>query len=166
MTPEQRKEEVSKAYVHAVAARCGFAIGEWSQDHGCVDVTIGAAHPVGSGVLAGPKVDVQLKATSRDDVLREDRIAWQLERGHYDHLRAERTVPIVFVVLLLPEDEDEWIEHSVEQLILRRCAYWVSLYGAPPADGETKVVSVPLSNVFGPKGLEAILEMVSKGETP
>lgn len=31
MTPEQQKEEISKAYVHAVAARSGFAAGLWSQ---------------------------------------------------------------------------------------------------------------------------------------
>jgi len=43
VTPNQQREELSKAYVAAVAARCGFKLGTWNQDDDCLDVTIGAA---------------------------------------------------------------------------------------------------------------------------
>jgi hypothetical protein len=37
MTPEQHKEEISKAYLYAVAARCAFKVGTWTQDSGGLD---------------------------------------------------------------------------------------------------------------------------------
>lgn len=84
MTPEQRQEEISKAYAHAVAASCGFSIGTWTQDHGCVDTTIGAASTLGEGTIARPKVDIQLKATRRQDLERDTHFCWRLDRDHYN----------------------------------------------------------------------------------
>jgi hypothetical protein len=82
MTPEQRKEEIGKAYVHAVAARHGFKIGTWSVDDGCLDVTIGREGTLGGGTLANPELDLQLKSTSRKSVVRGDHVAWKLDRTH------------------------------------------------------------------------------------
>lgn len=122
MTPEQQKEELSKAYIHAVAARCGFAVGHWSQDHGGVDTTIGAGGAPAPGGLSRPKIDIQLKCTSRTDVLKVDHLVWTLDRAHYDGLRARSHQPHLLVVLMLPEREEEWVEHTLDRLILRRCA--------------------------------------------
>lgn len=163
MTPEQKKEEISKAYVHAVAARCGFVIATWSQDQGCVDSTIGSAGTLGKGLLEDPKLDIQIKATARSAVEHETHLAVQLQRSHYDKLRtAQRSIPIVLVVLLLPENETDRIAHSADALILRRCAYWVSLRGAPPITGDSKLVHVPKTNLFSPQQLQAMLETISE----
>jgi hypothetical protein len=51
VTPNQLQEEISKAYLHAVAAKCGYAVGKWEQDHGCVDTTVSAATALGNGTL-------------------------------------------------------------------------------------------------------------------
>ncbi|GAB5545420.1 MAG: DUF4365 domain-containing protein [Sandaracinaceae bacterium] len=167
MTPEQRQEEISKAYLHAVAAKGGFAVGSWSQDHGCLDASVGAAATVGSGHLVRPKVDIQLKATRRQDVERETFISWQLEIDHYDQLRAPSHCPHLLVVLLLPEDVDQSIEHSAEQLVLRRCAYWVTMTGMEPVrDQRSKTVQLPKTQLFSPAALRDILEAVSQGRVP
>jgi hypothetical protein len=163
MTPEQQQEEVSKAYVHAVAAKCGFAVASWTQDHGGIDCTIGAASTVGAGHLARPKIDVQLKATCRTDVEHAEDVSWSLEIAHYDSLRAEAHVPHLLVVLLLGPDIDQSIEHTVQQLILRRCAYWVKMTGMPVAGGKSRTVKLPKQNLFSPGGLRAIMEQVSRG---
>lgn len=45
----------------------------------------------------------------------------------------------------------------VETLVLRRCAYWRSLRGLPPADTETrKTVHVPRSQRFEPQTLDTL----------
>lgn len=163
MTPTQQQEEVSKAYLHAVAAKCGFAVGSWSQDHGGVDCTVGAASTVGMGYLARPKIDVQLKATCRTDVEHDEYVSWQLDMTHYDGLRSPAHAPHLLVVLLLGSDVDQSIEHTVEQLVLRRCAYWVKMTGMQPHNGQSVSVRLPKSNVFSPDGLRAILERVSRG---
>jgi hypothetical protein len=166
MTPEQRKEELSRAYVHAVAARCGFALGSWSQDQGCVDVSIGASSALGGGTLEDPRIDLQLKCTSDVRHLHEGHIAWQLTRAHYDKLRARSSIPKLLVVLVLPQLEAEWMEHGVESLIIRRCAYWLAMAGLPPITTESRVVHLPRANVFSPEQLMSMMERVSRGESP
>jgi hypothetical protein len=168
MTPEQRQEEISKAYLHAVAAKCGFAVGTWSQDHGCLDTTVGAEATVGSGHLVRPKVDLQLKATRQQGVEHDDYISWKLEIDHYDSLRAPATLPHLLVVLLLPDDIELSVEHTSEQLVLRRCAYWVNMTGMEAADAgqKTKTVHLPKTQLFSPSALTAILEKISEGEQP
>ncbi len=164
MTPEQQKEEISRAYVHAVAARCGFAVSNWSQDQGCVDVSIGASSALGGGTLEDPRIDLQLKCTSDTHHLREDHVAWQLSRPHYDKLRARSSTPKLLVLLVLPELEAEWMQHSTDSLIIRRCAWWLPMAGMPSINTESKVVHLPRTNVFSPEQLRSMMERVSRGE--
>ncbi len=163
MTPEQQKEEISKAYLHAVAAICGYSVGTWTQDHGGIDATVGAASTVGSGHLARPKVDLQLKASARTDLEHDDYVSWQLELAHYDSLRAAASIPHILVVLLLPQDIGQAVEHTVQQLMIRRCAYWVKMTGMEAAAGDSKTVRIPKRNVFAPDALREILTKVSQG---
>jgi Domain of unknown function (DUF4365) len=163
MTPEQQKEEISKAYLHAVAAICGYSVGTWTQDHGGIDATVGAASTVGLGHLARPKVDIQLKASARTDLVYYDHISWQLDIDHYDSLRATASLPHILVVLLLPQDIGQAVEHTVQQLMIRRCAYWVMMTGMEAATGDSKTVHIPKRNVFTPDALRDILTKVSQG---
>jgi hypothetical protein len=166
VTPNQQREELSKAYVAAVAARCGFKLGTWSQDDDCLDVTIGAAGILGGGTLAGPKLDIQLKASSDPRHVLPEHISWSLRREHYDLLRGRACSPRILVVLVLPEEEGEWMHHTADSLILRRCAYWESLRGRGPIDGpqESTTVHVPKTNVFSPSTLQRLMEKVSREE--
>lgn len=157
MTPEQQKEEISRAYVHAVAARNGFKIGTWSVDDGCLDVTIGHANPLGGGTMANPKIDLQLKCTSQPGVVKNDHVAWKLSREHHNRLVAASVNHQLLVVLVLPDDEKTWIEHSVEALLIRRCAYWLRMDGLPPIASGSRVVRLPKANVFSPAGLRALM---------
>lgn len=166
MTPEQQKEEISRAYVYAIAACCGFAVSNWSQDQGCVDVSIGASGALGGGTLEDPRIDLQLKCTSDARHLHEEHITWQLSRAHYDKLRARSSSPKLLVVLVLPEREAEWMEHGIESLTIRRCAWWLSLSGMPPITTESKNLHLPRTNVFSPEQLKSMMERVSRGEPP
>lgn len=166
MTPEQQKEELSKAYLLAVAARCGFAVGTWSQDHGGVDATVSAGGTVGGGARSRPKIDVQLKCTAQQSLLREEFLSWTLERAHYDGLRHPACDPHILVVLLLPEREDEWLEHGPDRLILRRCAWWVCMTGMPEREGDSVTVRLPREQVFSPDQLRLMMTRVSRGGSP
>lgn len=164
MTPQQRQEEISKAYVHAVSAACGFAVGTWSQDHGGIDASIRSSSAVGKGHLSKPCIDVQLKATTQNDLKKEKHLSWPLERAHYDKLRARSAAPHLLVVLLLPDQVDDSIEHTVEHLLIKKCAYWVTMTGMEERDQANITVKLPLQNQFSPKQLRDIMEKVSLGE--
>ena len=152
MTPEQRQEEISKAYVHAVAAACGFAVGIWSQDHGCLDVTL-------SGGRGKPKLDLQLKATTQARNEREGDVWWQVSQEHYDVMRAAEVAnPHFFVLLILPEDPDLSVEHTVQHLLIRKCAYWKLMTGAPPKAAKSPTITIPKTQAFSPSQARQLME--------
>ena len=55
-------------------------------------------------------------------------------------------------------DQDE------ERLILRTCAYWISLKGRGSITNQTRVtIRIPRYNVFSAEGLRTIMETVKQG---
>lgn len=165
MTPEQQKEELSRAWLCAVAASCGYTLASWSQDQDCIDVTVGAPGVLTGGAVADPKVDLQLKATNSVNYVRSDHVALQVPRRQYERLTRRSFAEKVLVVLVLPDDPTEWVKVSPEQLVLRKCAYFaVARHLAPIADAESKVVQVPFTRPFTPAALRAMMERVSREE--
>ena len=52
---------------------------------------------------------------------------------------------------------------SVQQLVLRRCGYWVSLVGQPQSDNESSVtVSVSRANVLTVDALQELMQRVNE----
>lgn len=168
MTENQQKEEISKAYLHAIAARCGYKLANWTQDDDCMDVTLCAPGVLGQGQIADPKLDLQLKCTSNPQALRlaENALAHQLTAERYEKLRRRAATPKLLVVLLLPEARDEWITHSGESLILRRCAYYMVMTGKDPLTPDTKstYVKIPLDQIFSPDAVRLLMERLSRDE--
>lgn len=85
---------------------------------------------------------------------------------HYDDLRSKTVdIPRILVVLFLPEDSTAWLTHSADQLVLKRCAYWVNLRGAEPKPKENKwgvTIKLPKAQVFSPDGLRALITQLAK----
>jgi len=71
------------------------------------------------------------------------------------------------VVLFLPKEPQEWLKHSAEELALRKCAYWVSLRGAPETPNTSSVtIKLPKAQVFSPAGLSGIMTRVARRDIP
>jgi hypothetical protein len=109
-----------------------------------------------------------LKSTTRAEE-REAKVIHDLEVRAYNLLRE----PIVLgssrilVLLVLPEDETQWTTQTVEELILRRCAYWMSLCGAEPTTAHTTVrIAIPRTNVFSSEALKALMNLLRQGGKP
>lgn len=110
-----------------------------------VDVVIGASGSVRDNVvIRSPRVELQLKATTQDD-LNNGHLAFPLPIKNYDDLRGDTLVPRLLVVLQLPEDSNRWLEQTEEQMISRRCAFWLSLRGNSLNDQQEDRNSTPLS---------------------
>ena len=163
------KAELSYAYLHAVASRAGF---------GC---TVGSRHDDGAGVDAlvrfkerlAPDVtftesliEVQLKATSEQPALQGGRYPFFLRREHHEKLIGnENALRRFLVVLFLPGDADEWLGHTADQLLLKRCAYWCSLRGAASTTNKSgQTVYLPQANVFSVAGLRGLMARVARKE--
>ncbi len=136
LTENDIKEQLSYAYVHAVASRAGFACENVRKDRDSIDLHIcarGRLHPESS--VMSPLLAVQIKASVLA-VSIEPTFEFRLSRKNYDELRTRTMVPRILVVFAMPESPDHWLETSEDALLMRRCAYSRSLLGAPPSENE------------------------------
>jgi Domain of unknown function (DUF4365) len=165
MSENEQKQQLSVAYVHAVAARAGYACEVNRVDDDSVDLMVAARGMVHSqSILRSPRLELQLKATSQS-LLRDEHLAFPLPMKNYDDLRCETLIPRLLVVLLLPEDPNGWLEQTEDQMISRRCAYWTSLLGKPESANETTVtVHLPRDQPFTVEILRRMMEQVSRRE--
>ena len=153
-----RKERFSLAYINAVAARAGYQVVEPPVDRDSVD-----------GILMGdfgrrPRVDFQAKATSRD-LARGDSITFPLPIKNYDDLRADTRTPRLLIVVMMPDDESEWLRQSNDELCLRHCGYWLSLANMLSVGNTDNVtVQIPLANIFSSSQLTDLMGKAERGE--
>lgn len=171
ITDAHRKELLSFAWVEAIAACCGLSSCRPYPDYG-VDIILkrvatvlrsGESKPI--RVPSGYSLELQLKSTVAA-MVRDDEVVYDLKADAYSKLAdADVGCERILVVLVLPHDEQSWVDATEDGLRLRGCAYWISLRGRPVEPGKTKVrIAIPRANVFSPQTLECIMNCVSKGE--
>lgn len=170
MTPQDIEAELSYAYLHAIAAKAGVGcqVAARALDNNGIDANIHLTKNFGDdAVLTDITVNIQLKATSQKSEERDGKRSYYLQSvDRYNVLRAESVLPPkLLVVLFLPKDPIEWLQHTPDQLIIKQCAYWVSLMGAPETDNKTgQTVYLPEAQIFSPDGLLALFGRIARQE--
>jgi hypothetical protein len=172
LTPPNIESELSYAYLHAVASHAGMScvVGSRHEDNNGIDATVTAWEPFeDGGYLSEVTLKVQLKATTAEPVSEGGNLSYFL-RGvaRYDDLRTPTvSVARMLIVLFLPPHAEEWLEHSSQQLALRRCAYWQSLRGASPTTNESGVtVKLPIAQEFNAQALRKLTARLSRLDFP
>jgi len=171
LTRQNIESELSYAYLHAVASRAGFecTVAGRHGDGAGIDAVLRVRERFGKdSFLTNFTIDVQLKATVAEPSLRNGRYSVPLDVEHYDKLRStSHAAALLLVVLFLPADAGEWLIHSEDQLIARRCAYWASLRGAPPSTNTaSQTVYIPKANCLSIDVLRTLAAQISRGELP
>jgi hypothetical protein len=172
LTRNHRQEALSRAYVRAIAAQAGVGVSEPESDYG-IDMSLHATtlrnerrRDIGPRDI-GPRLDLQLKSTTRAAV-GATHLTYDLDVVNYDDLReqiGEGARPLV--VLVLPADEAQWLSQSPQELVIRHCAYWLSLKGYPAATATTTVrLPIPLANVFSVEAVRDILQRLRERKDP
>lgn len=161
-----QKEEYSYAYIYAIASAAGYSFQKSSRalDVGGIDVTITGT--VVDDMLYEPQLDLQVKSTSLD-ISSSEVIRYPLKIKNYNELRKERTVaPRILVVVLIPENREDWTKQSEAELCLRRCAYWISLRGQPQTQNtESVTIYIPRENIFTVNTLKTLMQQIQTGGT-
>lgn len=165
MDENERKQQLSVAYLHAVASAAGFACQAPGVDEDSVDRTIvarGWLHA--KSVLRSPKIDVQLKSIAREPLRVEERsFTFRLNKKNYDDLRHRAMVPRLLVVLLFPRDPRQWIEQDDERMLSRYAAYYHSLFGWAEAVQRGKVpVELFRKNLLAVDNLRRLMARASQ----
>jgi len=162
------ESELSYVYLNAVASLAGMSckLGSRHDDNRGIDAMVTAwLSPSEPAALTEVSFNVQLKATVTTPADDGSHLSYFLkEVSRYNDLRAATiAVPRILVVLFLPSEATDWLAHSVDDLVMRRCAYWVTLRGAPEVmtmSGTT--VKLPKAQVLSPEGITALAECLSR----
>ena len=72
--------------------------------------------------------------------------------------------PRLLVIFELPTDKLLWLNHSEQELIMQKCAYWINLHGKPETDNQTITVHIPIQNILSPDKLYELMVLASKEE--
>lgn len=162
---DQQKEQFSHAYVKAVASVAGFAWYQPSVDDDSVD--LGLAQTGGGGMVRSPRLEMQLKC-SAESTPSEDQFGFSIKLKNYDDLRDIGIfVPRILVVVLVPDDPMDWLNHSEAELAIRRCGYWLSLRGLPASSNQTgQTVKMIRKQTFTVDAVRGMMERIGKGDLP
>ena len=165
MDINQQKEQFSNIYLQAVTTVGGYSVYKPFLDDDSVDW--GVAAKGGTGPIRAPRLELQLKSTSRD-IQDDNSIRYPLKLKNYDDLRMDNfAIPRILVVVLIPETPEDWLTQSETELCIRGCGYWISLRGMPETPNTNSVnVTIPKTNQFTVAALQSIMGRISQGGQP
>lgn len=171
-TTQHIEEELSRAYIQAVAAKAGTNLALRERSH---DYTIdGTFHQV--SVLddrlheSGFSLHFQLKA-SRNVQISRTHAVFDLDVDTYNYLvaradkrNAERAILAVFA---MPKRERDWLSLSETRLVLKKCCYWLELKGVLSINKATRRVKLPRTQLLTPDAVVAMLDAIERnGKLP
>lgn len=154
------KEELSYAYLHAIAAKVGYSCDRPSKDRDSIDAQVKARFKEAEEVeFTSPEISFQLKATSTIEI-QENKFQFDLPMKNYKDLKKAHPFPRLLMILILPPDENQWLSVEPEQLIARTCAYWCNIKPLSDVTNETtKRIDIYTSNILA---LESLVELMKK----
>jgi len=158
------KEDLSVAYVQAVAGRAGVELStfrrDWGLDGSFQEITISGGRRFPSGF----PVDYQLKATARWDC-RDGQIIYDLDARMYNALASRTRQHIdeganlcILILYCLPDDPQQWLVLDADQLLLRKCCYWHTINGSVSGNVRKVRVKIPSSQILTPNALVVLLK--------
>jgi len=167
ITRQHQQEQLSRAYVNAVTARSGHIFDSTNLDYGVDGSLRHVKIRDGRHLPSGHAIDVQIKATTTWTE-RDGKIIYDLEAKTYNDLVERFNTPhatqLILVVLCLPENEEDWLAISHEQLTLKRSCYWCCLSGTPTENEKTKRIEIPKDNLLDCTEINRLLQKVVDGE--
>lgn len=170
LTDKDIESEISYAYLHAVASHVGAGcnIANRASDGNGIDAIVTGWGPFeNGGYLQEVDIKVQLKATIGTPVINNRYISYYLKGiNRYNDLRTDALATHrILVVMFLPKEVEHWLNITEEELMLKKCAYWVSLRGAPESQNDSgQTIYIPPNQIFNSKSLKEILATRSRNE--
>ena len=154
MTTNIQKEEISIAYASAVCAKSKASFDVSRRDEDGIDALIRKDGSIPS------IIGVQLKSTTIKGVSGDfgkdniETFTYPLKVKNYSDLIKPSTYPRILCLLILPEDHDEWLSQSAENLIIRKCMYYKELSGEPTSNNtETVSIEINKRDIFDAENL-------------
>ena len=159
MTIEQIKEKLSKAFVSVIANYKGYKLQK-PDDTGGVDFSVTFDYIQNRNgkirhIQSGKYIELQLKATERHRIVfNEDHLRFDLEVKTYNDLIYrfnDGNAPLVLVLAILPDDQNEWALIGENCLNLNQIVYYFypDENMLESQNANTIRISIPYENKIG-----------------
>lgn len=163
MDESKRKEEISRSYLNAICAAKGIAMEHQHHDEDGIDVILKKIIERKDGLKYNALISVQLKSSSLRYIEHDRYYSYRLNVKNYNDLRMQATIKSYLFLLVLPEIENDWVTHNIDQLIIKRCMYWLDLAGMPDTENSSTVtVDISKANIVSPEMLNEILHAIAE----
>lgn len=169
MQISQIKEELHISYISIVCAAAGITYETQYHDDDSTDGIMKKELELEENVFNQSAIRIQLKCTSSPSQY-EDRgeyIAYKLKVKNYNDLCTPSTVPIILGLLILPENMDDWVRWSEEELLLKGSMYWADFSDMERSENKGSVtVQIPKKNIVNGESILGILQKIAREEWP
>lgn len=157
------EEDLSISYLRAVAAKAEVIFELRRSDVNSKDANLTKSIMTDAG-LFDSELNVQLKSTYSKALYTDDgkTITYSLKVKNYNDLCRKTTTPIILGLLILPEEKDQWVTQTPDELTLKHCMYWLSLQGQPETTNTTTCdIKIPKENILDAKSLNDLLTQIA-----
>lgn len=166
-------EDLSTAYIQALSVKAGysFAITDRRRDNHGIDVEIEPYcpyAPVTGQIRRKPKLMIQLKATYSHNFNSNGSISFPLDVD--DYIELSHNESSILALYILPPDQNHWVLHSENELITKKCAYWLYLYTPytsqpDPLNSSTISVQVNKTHILCADTINQMIENIRFGRS-
>ena len=164
LTRQHTQEDLSLAYILAVAAKAGYDCSSFSRHDYGIDIQLSCVEQIDhTRVPCGPILHIQAKASHNFTISDDDNhIVYDLKVDVYNMLiRENQDTPAILVLYCMPSDEDKWLSIYENCTALRNCGYWLSLRGMPDSTNEaTQRIIIPKKQRFTDSYLQSIMTRI------
>lgn len=167
MDIEKIKEDLSICYLKSISTINGIALDEIRHDEDSTDVLLKKTVLIDEGRRFNSQLRVQLKCTSSTTQysMGDCEVTYKLKVKNYNDLCLHSTTPIILCLLVLPDNNNEWVSWSESELILRGKMFWFSLAGKKQSENKGTVsIKIPFENILNNSNIESLLIRTAKGE--
>lgn len=147
---DQQKEWFSRSFLVGVAAAAKFPVELTMNDVNGVDATV---HD------GGISTDWQLKGTS-SPIWSSDKntLFFDLDVRTYSLFTGVRNSSGYLGVVVIPEDDEQWVTVSEKDLRLRHCGYWQKITGLPATENWSTVrIHLPITQKLNVAQIQEIM---------
>lgn len=163
MTDNIRKEELSFSYLNAICAYSGISMQIQRRDDDGLDVMVKKTITRLDGHRYNAQLGIQLKSTSIQLPETKLDIKYKLKIKNYNDLTMKSSNQTILALLILPKLETEWINWSINELMIRKCMYWICLREyEESSNSETVTLSIPKANVLSSISLLKLLSTIAE----
>jgi hypothetical protein len=159
MDDGDRKEQFSRAFLHALATKAGIVLADPKSDRDSIDVALLAL----DDFPMRPRIEAQLKCTELEASGSE--LSYPLSLKNYNDLRLPTHVPRLLIVVMVPRSLEDWITLTPDEMTLRYRALYLSLLGRGEVPNEETVrVRLPADNRLDPEVLRDLMGKADRRE--